>query len=191
MQPHGPPGSPPQSPADQDLIERFRAGDKTAKEILYQRYAPRIHYVALKRTRSAADAEDVRSETFRRLAAAIRHSQLREAEALPGFCYRTIDHVVSELDRPGFGRTGLDPSAQFFDPNVRAAINRAIGRLKARERQMLKLFYGEGLPEEEIASRTGIPADEGRRLRSQIFHIFRQHDLRLQQVSDRKEESRA
>jgi RNA polymerase sigma-70 factor (ECF subfamily) len=185
MQPHAPPGS-AQTPTDQELIERFREGDKTAKEILYQRYAARIHYVALKRTLSPADAEDVRSETFRRLAAAIRHSQLREAEALPGFCYRTIDHVVSELDRPSPGQSGKDPSAGFFDANVRGALNRALGRLTARERQMLKLFYAEGLPEEEIASRTGIPADEGRRLRSQIFHLFCQHDLRLQQVSARK-----
>jgi len=178
--------------SDVELIERIRSGDQTAEAILYQRYSDRIYYVALKRVRSAHDADDVRSETFVRVLAAIRQAQLRQPAAFASFCFRTLDNVVSELTRHSqrTGALAFEPAAplerDFLDDDVKTAIHRTIERLKPREREFLRMYYYDELPKEEIARRTGIAEERVRLLKSRTLKSFREYYLRLRKVSDTK-----
>ena len=179
-------------PAEIDLIERIRTGDRAAEEALYQRYALRVYYLALKRSASPSDAEDLRSETFVRVLAAIRLGHLRQPAAFASFCFRTLDNVASEMSRHAHRTTALayDPTApaaaEFLDEDVKTAIRRAIARLKPRERDFLKMFYYEELPKDEIARRSGIPEERVRLLKSRALKSFREYYLRLRRFSDTK-----
>jgi RNA polymerase sigma-70 factor (ECF subfamily) len=179
-----------QTAGEIDLIERIRSGDRTAEEALYQRYAARVYYLALKRSGSASDAEDVRSETFVRVLAAIRVGQLRHPGAFASFCFRTLDNVASEMARQSQRTSGLacEPAApaerEFLDEDVKNAIRRSIERLKPREREFLKMFYYEELPRDEIARRSGIPEDRVRLLKSRALKSFREYYLRLRRLPD-------
>jgi RNA polymerase sigma-70 factor (ECF subfamily) len=175
---------------DVELIERIRSGDRNAEEMLYQRYAARVYYLALKRVGSAPDAEDVRSETFMRVLAAIRQGQLRQPGAFAGFCFRTLDNVASEMARQSQRTSELayDPPApverEFLD--VKSAIRRTIARLKPREREFLRMYYYDELPKNEIARRAGIAEERVRLLKSRTLKSFREYYLRLCKVSDTK-----
>src|SRR5579884_2051978 len=136
---------------DAGLIERIRSGDRDAEESLYRRYAERIYYLALKRTGVPADAEDVRSETFLRVLAAIRQGQLREPAAFAGYCFRTLDNVAAEMARRARRTQELTTDAaapappEPLDDNVMKAIHQAIARLKPREREFLRMYYYDEL----------------------------------------------
>ena len=177
---------------DVDLIERIRSGDRSAEAMLYQRYSERVYYVALKRLRSASDAEDVRSETFVRVLGAIREGQLRQPAAFASFCFRTLDNVASEMERHSqrTGELAFEPAApagrEFLDEDVKSAIHRTIARLKPREREFLRMYYYDELPKEEIARRTGIPQERVRLLKSRTLKSFREYYLRLRKLSDTK-----
>src|SRR5581483_6138578 len=85
--------------ADVDLVKQIQAGDPRAETLLFERYGARLYYLALSRTRSPQDAEDVRSETLLRVLLAIRNHQLRSPAALARFFLRTLDNVVLEMMR--------------------------------------------------------------------------------------------
>src|SRR5579863_3072349 len=85
--------------ADVDLVMRIQAGDRNAEAQLFERYGPRVYFLALSRTRSREDAEDLRSETLLRVLSALRNQQLREPAALPRFILRTLDNVALEAIR--------------------------------------------------------------------------------------------
>jgi RNA polymerase sigma-70 factor (ECF subfamily) len=178
-----------QNASEMDLIERIRSGDPSAEEMLYQRYSARVYYLALKRVASASDAEDVRSETFVRVLAAIRLGQLRQPAAFASFCFRTLDNVASEMARQSQRTTGLacEPAApvarEFLDEDVKSAIHRTIARLKPREREFLKMYYYDELPKNEIARRAGIPEERVRLLKSRTLKSFREYYLRLHRGS--------
>ncbi len=59
------------------LIARIQAGQTEAEGELYQEYSERVYYLGLRETRSPADAEDIREETFLRVLQAIRGNELR------------------------------------------------------------------------------------------------------------------
>lgn len=177
---------------DVDLIGRIQSGDKDAEASLYQRYSDRVYYVALKRLRSASDAEDARSETFVRVLASIRDGQFRQPAAFASFCFRTLDNVASEMQRHS-QRTGelvFEPAApaqrEFLDDDVKSAIHRTIARLKPREREFLRMYYYDELPKDEIARRSGIPEERVRLLKSRTLKSFREYYLRLRRLSDTK-----
>ncbi len=58
--------------SDTDLVRLIQNGDSAAGGELFQKYGPRIFYLALRDLRSRTDAEDVRAETFLRVLTAIR-----------------------------------------------------------------------------------------------------------------------
>lgn len=172
---------------DLELVGRIQCGDVAAEDLFYDRYAERLYYLALVRVRSPQDAEDVRSETFLRVLSAIRSHELHSPGALARFCMRTLDHVAFELLRKQqradrYTReapAGAAIDEHFLDDGVTTAIERALARLKPREREFLRMYYYEELPKEEIARRTGIAGERVRLLKSRALKSFREIYLRL------------
>jgi len=169
---------------DIELVARIQAGDSSAEALLFERYGARLYYLALSRTGSPQDAEDVRSETLLRVLSAIRNRQLRSPAALASFILRTLDNVALEMLRQEShaNRIASDPRANverhFLDDGVKDAIEWTLARLKPRERDFLRMYYYEELSKEEIAGRIGIAEERVRLLKSRALRSFRERFLR-------------
>jgi RNA polymerase sigma-70 factor (ECF subfamily) len=171
-------------PSETQLVTRIREGQTDAEAELYQKFSNRVYYLGLRLTRSPADAEDIRAETFLRVLHAIRDNQLRSASSLAAYILGTARNVLREFlrnRRPG----NIDPSSGpepsmpshegiFFDSEVRKAIEETIARLKPRERELLRMHYYEELPRAEIARRSGIAEERVRLVKSRALKHFRE-----------------
>lgn len=188
-----------QAPASTDtqIVTDIQNGQTQAETELYRKYQARVYYVALRESRSTHDAEDVCAETFLRVLQAIRGSELRSPSALPSYILGTTRNVLYELfsRRRQAGRT-TDPEdaalslpsheKQFLDSEVQQAIKQTIGRLKPRERDMLRMHFYEELPAEEIARRFGIARERVRLVKSRALQHFREVYRRLDAATGAK-----
>jgi RNA polymerase sigma factor (sigma-70 family) len=188
-----------QAPAsvDTQIVANIQNGQTQAEAELYQKYCAKVYYVALRESRSTHDAEDVCAETFLRVLQVIRSKELRSAAALPAFILGTTRNVLYELfsRRRQAGKTtdpedaGLaSPSHEelFLDSEVRQAIEQTIGRLKPRERDMLRMHFYEELPPEEIARSFGIARERVRLVKSRALQHFREVYKRLEVATSAK-----
>lgn len=85
--------------SDEELIRGIQSGFPVAGEDLFEKYAARVYYLALRKLGSHADAEDVRSETFLRVLRAIQDQQVRSPESLSLFILGAAHNVILELNR--------------------------------------------------------------------------------------------
>ena len=126
--------------------------------VLYQRNAPRLFAYALRQLRDRGLAEELVEEAF------VRLLQQREALAghpnLEGWLWKTLQHLIlTEVRLAKYHReVPLDPACQTPAPDLDS------GRLEdvlpqgltPGEREVLLLFYEEGLSHQEMARRLGI-----------------------------------
>jgi RNA polymerase sigma factor (sigma-70 family) len=183
--------------ADTDLVANIKNGHSGAEATLYEKYAAKVYYLALRESRSPHDAEDVRAETFLRVLQAIRGNALRSPDAVASFILGTTRNVLHELfSRRRQAGVTKEPEAadlstpsheeQFFDSEVQQAIERAIVRLKPRDRDLLRMHFYEELPTHEIAQRSGIAPERVRLVKSRALKRFREFYWRLNQTTSAK-----
>jgi RNA polymerase sigma-70 factor (ECF subfamily) len=175
---------------DTDLVTNIQNGQTEAEAALYEKYAAKVYYLALRESRLPHDAEDVRAETFLRVLQAIRGNNLRTPAALASFILGTTRNILHELfqRRKQTGKTKEPEAAdlstpsheeQFLDSEVQHAIERTIVRLKPRERDLLRMHFYEELPTQEIARRAGIAPERVRLVKSRALKHFREFYWRL------------
>ena len=179
---------------DAELVTSIQNGQTDAEAALYEKYAAKVYYLALRESRLPHDAEDVRAETFLRVLQAIRGKSLRSPDALASFILGTARNVLHELflRRKQSGITKEPEAAdlstpsheeQFLDSEVQHAIERIIVRLKPRERDLLRMHFYEELPTQEIARRSGIAPERVRLVKSRALKHFREFYWRLAQAT--------
>lgn len=181
-----------QAPASSDvqLVANIQHGHSDAEAALYERYAPKVYYLALRESRSPHDAEDVRAETFLRVLQAIRGDALRSPEAVASFILGTTRNVLHELySRRRQAAATKEPEPedlstpsheeQFLDSEVQQAIQQTIVQLKPRDRDLLRMHFFEELPTHEIARRSGIAPERVRLVKSRALKRFGEHYRRL------------
>jgi len=182
---------------DTQLVADIQNGQTQAEAALYEKYCAKVYYVALRESRSTHDAEDVCAETFLRVLQAIRGRELRSAAALPAFILGTTRNVLHELfsRRKQVGKTTDPEDADlslpsheklFLDSEVQLAIEQTIGRLKPRERDMLRMHFYEELSPEEIARSFGIARERVRLVKSRALQHFREVYKRLEVATSAK-----
>lgn len=182
---------------DPELVEEIRRGQTAAEAALYEKYADRIYYLALKERHSPADAEDVRAETFLRVLQAIRSGGLRSPQALASFILGTAHNVIRESARRASRTDQItdedikrrEQSAHyspFRDTDVDQAIERTLRRLKPREQAFMRMYYYEERPNEEIARLLGIKEERLRLIKSRAQKTFRDIYSRLKKKADTK-----
>ena len=172
------------TPLELQLVEEIRRGEGSAETALYEKYAQRVYYLALRELRSREDAEDVRTETFLRVLQAIRKDRLRSPGALASFVLGTANNIIREYARK---RTQTEPltddtiesaanpgDPQFLDPIAQRTIEQVAQRLKPREQAFLRMYYYEDLSKEEIAVRLGIDEARVRLIKSRALKSFRE-----------------
>jgi RNA polymerase sigma-70 factor (ECF subfamily) len=184
--------------SDADLVQGIQHGVESAGTNLFEKYSPRVYYLALRELRSHADAEDVRAETFLRVLKAIQKQEIRSPDALSSYILGTARNIILETFRSPHRSTVPDipdlPSAEpspFLDEDVKQAIEATIRRLKPREREFLRLHYYEDLPKEEIARRIGVNEERVRLVKSRSLKSFREMYQRLRRVAQTKADTKA
>ena len=163
------------------LVQRLRAGDTTALEILMEQHAPRVYRVAHGITQNAADAEEVVQDVFLTLFNKIH--TFEERAALGSWLYRVATNAALvkrrgrrsdreiQLDSlvptfmPDGHRAGerefvlrdwsRSPEAVLLSQETREVVQRAIGLLPEQYRAVLVLRDIEGLCNEEVAEIVG------------------------------------
>jgi len=159
------------------LLRRAQDGDQEAFEALVEREQDKVYGLALRMTRSEADAAEIAQDTF---FSAYQHLKDFRGEAAFGSWVhkiaannalmrlrhrRVVEKSEEALDEPAFTRMGLlrrppqqwerPADEQALDAELGQAIERATDRLPEGYREVFLLKDVEGLSYEQIAEITG------------------------------------
>jgi RNA polymerase sigma-70 factor (ECF subfamily) len=137
------------------LVDRARAGDRSAYGELVVRFQPTVYALALVRLRNPAEAQELTQEVF--IHTMNKLDQLRDPRCFAGWLRQiTVRMAINRLTRRGPVR-GTDPefleNAAGEAPNPLDEMVRAeqrtklwdgLNRLKSLDRQTLEAFYIRG-----------------------------------------------
>lgn len=178
---------------DRELLTRAQAGDMSAFESLVSRHEDKVYGLALRMTRSEADAAEITQDTF--LSAYQHLSEFRGEAAFGSWVHRiaannalmrlrrqkVLDVVSDDLTGPEFTDRGSLAEAPESDWSKRAddkileeelgrAIQAATDALPEGYREVFLLKDVEGLSYEEISEMVGIsiPAVKSRLHRARL-----------------------
>ena len=162
------------------LLQRAQEGDTAAFEALVEREQDKVYGLALRMTRSEADAAEIAQDTF--LSAYQHLKDFRGQAAFGSWVHRIaannalmrlrhrrvvekLEKSEESLDEPGFTRMGIlrrppqqwerPADEQALDAELGEAIERATDRLPEGYREVFLLKDVEGLSYEQIAEITG------------------------------------
>ncbi|HEV8674313.1 MAG TPA: sigma-70 family RNA polymerase sigma factor [Methylomirabilota bacterium] len=154
---------------ERTLVDRVRAGEPRAFEVLVRTYQHRVFGVAARMLGNTAEAEEVAQEVFLRVHRAI--GEFRGEAKLSTWLYTITSRLC--LGRLGgrerrVARDGeevltrlasgeADPAAALERSELEVALHRAIGELPEDRRVVVILRDLEGLAYEEIAAALELP----------------------------------
>ncbi|RPH69348.1 MAG: sigma-70 family RNA polymerase sigma factor [Myxococcaceae bacterium] len=178
---------------DRELLARAQAGDMSAFEALVDRHEEKVYGLALRMTRSEADAAEIAQDTF--LSAYQHLSEFRGEAAFGSWVHRiaannalmrlrrqkVLDIVSDDLAGPEFtdrGSLAEVPESDWskraddkiLDEELGRAIREATDALPEGYREVFLLKDLEGLSYEEISEMVGIsiPAVKSRLHRARL-----------------------
>jgi RNA polymerase sigma-70 factor (ECF subfamily) len=185
--------APQQGTADAELLARAQKGDMPALEALVEMHRDKVYGLALRMTRSDADASEITQETF---LSAYQHMGVFRGEAAFGSWVHRIaaNHALmrlrhrsvvqaaeQELKGPEFNERGSlaeypatdwsrRADEKVLDDELRVAIQQATDQLPEGHREVFLLKDVEGLSYEQIAEITGdsVPAIKSRLHRARL-----------------------
>lgn len=166
--------------SDGELIQRAAGGDRSAFELLYQRYARPVFGLALRRLGDRGRAEDAVQETFAsiwRSASSYRPDRGPGAPWLYAVARNAIvDRARSRADLPSeipeTPDEGAGPADQAEQSWVSWRVHRALEELPEREREVVTLAYWSGLSQSEVAEFLGLPLGTVKtRTRAALAHL--------------------
>jgi len=151
---------------DSDLVQRVLAGEAECFRALIERYQDAVFGVALSKTSSLADAEDIAQDTF--LAAYESLSELKRPDRFGSWLYgialnKTKMHVRRERTRKGPSRLTPAPRSEPATDELaaqqeqRASVMDALSRLSDTNRETATLYYIDGYSQEDISRFTAKP----------------------------------
>lgn len=158
---------------DAGLVRRMAAGDEAALGLLYDRWSPMLHSVALRIVGDPADAEEVLEETFWQawrqagrfeetrggvstwLSMMLRSRALDRVRARGRLREERWDSVL-EPGMAGEDTRGAPDSHAELD-EMRRLVTAAVAQLPAEQRQTVELAYFRGMSQTEIAAALGQP----------------------------------
>lgn len=146
------------------VLTAAAAGDASAFETLYRRFAPVVHGIALARV-GRTEAEDVVQETFVALHRGL--GRIRDPRALPGWLRTVATNAANDrwrrrrhedvADAAALGDDPVAPEASDgADPELRRRVWAGLSALPEAYRETLVWRLVEGLSGPEIAARTGL-----------------------------------
>ncbi|MBE0643575.1 MAG: sigma-70 family RNA polymerase sigma factor [Bacteroidetes bacterium] len=154
---------------DQDIIVRIAAGDKHGYGVLLERYRGKVMTLAMRMLGRREDAEEAAQDAFIRAFRSLH--QFEQRAQFSTWLYRiTYNVCATQLSRRrGYTQSiDDDDSPEIADPSgssdgqlesleLRAALGRAIDKLRPEYASVITLFYMHEQSHEEICSITGLP----------------------------------
>ena len=168
----GPVGSRSSSPGDtlSELVAAAIAGNRTAWNVLVERFAPLVTSVTRRFGLTPSDADDVRQNVWLRL---VEHlADLREPRALPGWIVTTtrrealrvlstrrrVEVADPQTDTRLDTITNDEPDANLLHAERRQAVHAGLAELQAAHRDLLLLTVANtDISYRQISQRLGIP----------------------------------
>jgi RNA polymerase sigma-70 factor (ECF subfamily) len=152
--------------ATDPLVEGLRRGEGSAFDRVYEEYRARLFAFLLRMTRQVQIAEDLLQETFLRLARSA--ARLAPDTRLASWLF-TVAHNLcmshfrgAAVERTGLAELGSRPPEAGRDPlealaadESRRQLERALGSLPDRHREVLLLVGVEGMTPAEVAEILG------------------------------------
>ena len=137
---------------DSDVVAACRGGSLPAFERLYELYGPRMKSVACNLLGNSADAEDAVQEAFLKVFRSL--GDFKGGSALSTWIYRILVNVCYDLMRkrrrrneeasaPDERAAPIVPSIAAPDHSLRLALEKALARLRPRNRTVFLLFEVE------------------------------------------------
>jgi RNA polymerase sigma-70 factor (ECF subfamily) len=168
------------------LVERIKSGESGSMEELYQLFSKGIRFY-LCRQLGPQELDDKVHDTFVVVVQAIRRGELREPERLMGFV-RTIvrRQVAAHIDRVVHNRrdqVDLDSTVRVADPRENPEesaifreraelIQRVLGELPERDREILTRFYLNEQGQDQICTEMSLTETQFRLLKSRAKARF-------------------
>lgn len=169
-----------------ELVERIRSGESDGMKELYELFSKGIRFY-LCRQLGPQELDDKVHDTFVVVVQAIRRGELREPERLMGFV-RTIvrRQVAGYIDKVVHNRRDqveLDSNISVADPRENpeesaifrqrvALIERVLGELSGRDREILTRFYLQEESQDEICTEMQLTETQFRLLKSRAKARF-------------------
>ena len=155
---------PPMQAQDAELVELSKNGDRSAYETLYRRHVRGVYGLARRLVGTPEDAEDLTEETFVRAWA--RLGGLRDAGAFRTWLFRIAVRQAQDMRKrrklPTTDLAGSDPVEPQAECSVLAgeraqAVHAAVEQLSPEHKDVVRLFYRDEMPVEEIGRLLGLP----------------------------------
>lgn len=148
---------------DEELMERYVAGESQAFAELFARYAPRLGALFRRALPAWVDVQDLVQQTFLQVHRARRDYQpgrplrpwvITIALNLRRKHYRVVSRATAELvtDPAESGERGRK---QLERAEREEALHQALAKLRPNQREVLELHWFEGLPFAQVAEVTG------------------------------------
>lgn len=147
---------------DRDLIAKARRGNVDAHNVLVSRWEKRIYNYLLRLVRNREDALDLAQDVFLRAFQNLR--KLEDPDRFPSWLYRIAHNEAYSLlrkHRPE-GEMEYEPSmggatSRMFPAELSLAVESALNRLSADQREAVVLKIYQGFKFEEMAEILGCP----------------------------------
>src|SRR4051794_3997770 len=161
----------PPAPSDQELLDRFAAGERQALDELFRRYRQPAYGVAYRLLGNDADALDALEDGFVKALSHLRGFQGRSS--FKTWLLRVVSNAALDLGRQRGRREALSLDARAGDPlrarllaadeagrtleqaDLRALLDEALTTLSAVQRQTFVLYADAGLSYREVAEVMG------------------------------------
>lgn len=158
----------PSEPTDTDLVGRARTGDLAAFGALVERYQTPALRLAAAICGSVDDAADIAQEAFVKAHRSLQ--RLADPAMVRSWMLRIVANEAKNHVRGRHRRRdrdqrygswvvapSVDPEAAALDSDTARGLCLALGRVAARDRQVLAYRYFAGLSEAETAAALGVP----------------------------------
>lgn len=153
---------------DEELGAAVGAGNVLAETELYLRFRPRIRRKVEQVLHTSPDVEDLTSIVLESALTALRRGAFRGECRLSTYVHAVARHKIGEYlrrRRPptaelsedlGLADPGPPPDRGLWREKMAGAVQQAVGELKPKYRQVLRLYFYEGLTVRETAVRLGV-----------------------------------
>lgn len=174
----------------------------------YRQYRERLLYLCLRKVRDHGRAEEIVQNAFIALMEAFRAGRIEESGNIPGYLTGTINKLAYRhyRDNPGARETEMDDSVtpapnpgaerQLAAREDLVVVEKALLRLRHRERRLARLYFVDELSREEICRRMAISPGNAsvmlhrvrRRLKAALLRAHSSGSLRSAVMSVEKKE---
>jgi RNA polymerase sigma-70 factor (ECF subfamily) len=170
----------------QGLVDRIRAEEPSGMEDLYRIFSKGVRFY-LCRQLGAQELEDKVHDTFVIVVQAIRRGDLREPERLMGFIRTVVRRqVAAHIDLAIQGRrehmaieggpslidSAGDPEEHYLVQQKAELMEKILGGMPKRDREILTRFYLDEQPQDQICSEMRLSETQFRLLKSRAKTRF-------------------